>query len=152
MPTCDYETRLECSPEGLFDFLARPKNISRVTSPDLGISYKSAPEVLHPGARLDFQIITFGQLINSSHEIAAYERPNQVVEQQVVGPMKSWVHRREFVANGNGVLLRDVVDFVLPGGLIGLLLSESKVRDHLEDGFYYREQRLLELIQAGEIV
>ncbi len=152
MPICEYESRLECSLENLFDFLSRPANVTRVTSPDLGISYTSAPEVLHEGARLDFQIITFGQLIKSSHQIIEFSRPGLVVEQQLTGPMKSWRHRHEYEETSNGVLMRDLVEFELPGGLIGLLLSESKVRDSLEDGFFYRDQRLQELISQGELV
>ncbi|HWL06885.1 MAG TPA: SRPBCC family protein [Planctomicrobium sp.] len=151
MPLCEYETQLDCSVENLFDFLSRPANVSRVTSPDLGITFTSAPDVLHTGARLDFQIITFGQLIKSSHEIVEFDRPHIVIEQQVTGPMKAWRHRHEYEANGNGTLMRDVVEFQLPGGILGLMLSESKVCDHLEDGFFYREQRLKELIASGEL-
>jgi len=151
MSVCEYETRLSCSVEGLFDFLARPANVSQVTSPDLGISFLSAPEVLHQDAVLDFQIITFGQVIKSSHEIVEFAFPHHYVEQQVTGPMKAWRHTHSFEAIPEGVLMRDVVEFQLPGGILGLLLSESKVCDQLEDGFYYREKRLNELIAQGEL-
>ena len=43
------------------------------------------------------------------------------------------------------------VSLELPGGLIGLMLSEAKVKDHLENGLYYRDQKLSELIQQGRI-
>ncbi|SFI86537.1 Ligand-binding SRPBCC domain-containing protein [Planctomicrobium piriforme] len=151
MATYEYETRLNCSVDGLFDFLSRPGNVSKVTSPNLGITFHSAPEVVHEGARLDFQVITFGQIIKSSHQILEFERPRLVVERQIAGPMKSWLHRHEYEAVPEGVLKRDIVEFQLPGGLIGLLLSESKICSHLEDGFYYREQRLQELIASGEL-
>jgi len=151
MPTVDYETHLNCSPAGLFDFLSHIANVPKVTDPNIGITFTSAPDVIEQGSRLDFQIITFGQIVKSTHQIIEFERPRLVVEQQVLGPMKSWVHRHEYSATPEGVLMRDQVDFQLPGGLIGLLLSESKVRDHLEDGFFYREQRLRELIDQGII-
>ena len=149
MPTADYETRLNCSPESLFDFLSHIANIPKVTDPKIGITFTSAPDIIEQGARLDFQIITFGQVVKSTHQIMEFDRPNLVIEQQIIGPMKSWVHRHEYHSVPEGVLMRDQVDFELPGGLIGLLLSESKVRDHLEDGFFYREQKLKELISQG---
>lgn len=151
MPTFEYETCLNCSVEGLFDFLARPENIIRVSSPDLGITFSSAPAVIERGSRLDFQIITFGQLVKSSHHIVEFSRPLLVVEEQLEGPMKSWIHRREYEATADGVVLRDVVDFEKPGGIVGLLLTESKISDHLEDGLFYREQRLKEFVSNGEI-
>jgi len=151
MPIAEYETRLSCSPQGLFDFLSRIANVPRVTDPKLGISFTSAPEVIETGSRLDFQIVTFGQIVKSTHQIIQFDSPRLVVEQQVTGPMKSWVHTREFSLINDGVLLRDTVDFQMPGGLLGMLISESKIRDHLEDGFYYREQKLKTLIEQGQL-
>jgi len=151
MPTAEYETRLNCSPEGIFDFLSHISNVPLVTDPKMGIKFTSAPEVVELGARLDFQIMTFGQVVKSTHQIMQFERPRILVEQQITGPMKSWVHTHEYLPIPDGVLMRDVVDFQLPGGLIGLLLSESKVRDHLEDGFFYREQKLKALIAQGQL-
>jgi len=151
MPIAEYETHLNCSPAGLFDFLSQISNVPKVTDPKIGISFTSAPDIIEHGSRLDFQIITFGQVVKSTHQIMQFERPRLVEEQQIQGPMKAWVHRHEYTATPEGVLMQDRVDFELPGGLIGLLLSESKVRDHLEDGFFYREQKLNELITQGLI-
>ena len=149
MPTAEHEFHLKCSVEGLFDFLTRPANVSLVSHPDLGITFTSAPEVLYEGAQLDFQIITFGQVVKSTHLISTVDRPSVVIEKQVKGPMKAWTHRHEYVATDEGVLKRDFVEFELPGGLLGLMLSADKIRDHLEDGFYYRDEKLNELIDQG---
>ncbi|MCA8996719.1 MAG: hypothetical protein KDA80_07035 [Planctomycetaceae bacterium] len=149
MAVFEYETELECSPHSLFEFLRRPANVAQVSKPDLGIKFTSAPDVLHQGAQIDFQIVSFGQVFKSTHLISEMAEPTLLIEQQVTGPMKAWRHRHEYVANGQGVIKRDIVDFQLPGGILGMLLSESKVIDHLEDGFFYREQRLKELIDRG---
>lgn len=151
MSLLEYEVVLPCTPEGLFEFLSRPANVSLVSDPSLGIKFTAAPEILHQGARVDFQIVTFGQVVKSSHAITTYEKPLLIVEQQVAGPMKAWTHRHEYSAVPAGVKKRDVVEFQLPGGLIGLLLSEDKVKDHLEDGFFYRDERLRELISRGRL-
>jgi ligand-binding SRPBCC domain-containing protein len=105
--------------------------------------------VVHAGAQLDFQVITFGQIVRSVHEIEEFERPHRMVERQISGPMKLWLHRHEYQSTPEGVLKRDIVEFQLPGGLLGMLLSDAKVCNHLEDGFYYREQRLNDLIAQG---
>jgi ligand-binding SRPBCC domain-containing protein len=151
MSIVTYESRLDCPVEALFDFFSRPANVTRVTDPALGITFSSAPEVIQQGSMLEFQLITYGQVVKAAHKITQLERPYLVVEQQITGPMRAWIHRHEYEATDNGCIKRDLVEYQLPGGLIGLLLSESKVRDHLEDGFYYREQRLKELIAQGQL-
>lgn len=151
MAIVTYETQLDCSVEGLFDFLSRPENVLKVSDPGLGITFTSAPEVVEEGSRLDFQVVTFGQIVKSTHQIMKLDRPRLIIEQQVAGPMKQWIHRHEYEPSAGGVLKRDTINFELPGGLLGLLLSEAKVRDHVEDGFYYREQRLKELIRQGQL-
>jgi ligand-binding SRPBCC domain-containing protein len=123
----------------------------QLSRPDLGLTVTSAPDVVQEGSQLDFQIITFGQVVKSTHRIVKLDHPTLVIEEQVSGPMRSWKHRHEYEAAPGGAIKRDIVDFQLPGGLLGLLLSESKVRDYLDDGFFYREQRLQELIQQGRI-
>lgn len=149
MATVEYESHFACSAQELFDFLSRPANITLVSRPDLGITFTSAPEVIYEGAQLDFQIITFGQVVRSTHRIVEVNAPHLVIEEQVSGPMKSWKHRHEYQAQENGVTKRDVVNFELPGGLLGLMLSEGKIRDHLEDGFFYRDEKIRELIEQG---
>ena len=151
MPVFEYEAEYPCSAEGLFDFLSRPANLMQITRPDIGLKFNTAPEVTSEGAQLDFQIMTMGQVIKASHKITAFERPRQVIEQQITGPMKAWVHHHTYEVTSAGTVKRDRIEFQLPGGLIGLLLSESKVKDHLEDGMFHNEQKLRELIQQGVI-
>lgn len=151
MAILEYESRFPCSVEGLFDFLARPENIAGIANPDLGLTFTAAPDVVQEGSELDFQIVTFGQVVKARHKITKIDRPTLVIEQQLVGPMKSWTHRHEYEVTGGSTVKRDVVEFELPGGLIGLLLSESKVKDHLEDGFFHRERQLMQLIEQGKI-
>ncbi|WP_437203963.1 SRPBCC family protein [Planctomicrobium sp. SH664] len=151
MPLLEYEVEFPCSATALFDFLARPANIVRVTRPDLGIKFTSAPDVLAAGSQLDFQIVTMGQVVKSTHRIAQFEHAKLVVEQQVTGPMKAWMHSHIYEPTGTGVILRERVEYQLPGGLLGFLLTESKINDHLEDGFFYRDQKLNDLIKQGVI-
>jgi ligand-binding SRPBCC domain-containing protein len=151
MAVFEHETEFACSVEGLFDFLCRPANISRLSDPNVGIRFLSAPEVVYAGSSLEFEIVSFGQKIQATHQIVQFERPRLVIEQQVSGPMKAWKHVHEYVETENGSLKRDRVEFQLPGGLLGFLLNDQKIIDHLEDGFFYRQQQVNKLIEQGEI-
>jgi len=151
MAVFEHETEFACSAEGLFDFLSRPGNIARLGDPQVGIRFVSAPETISAGSKLEFEIVSFGQKIRATHEIIQFERPRLVVEKQLSGPMKSWRHEHEYVPTAAGSVKRDRVDFQLPGGLLGFLLSDEKIINHLEDGFYFRQQQINKLIEQGQI-
>lgn len=151
MATFEHQAEYACSAEGLFDFLSRPENIARLSDPGMGIRFLSAPETLSEGAALEFEILKFGQKIRATHQIVQFDRPRLVIEQQVAGPMKLWRHEHEYVVTDNGMIKRDRIEFQLPGGLIGLFLSEDKIIDHLEDGLYYGANQIRRLIEGGHI-
>ncbi len=151
MADFEHESVFPCSAEGLFQFLIQTKNIKEVSDPNLGLQFLSAPDVLSHGSVLDFKIVSFGQVIEITHKITEFSPASFVVETQTKGPMKSWIHSHTYETTSNGVVKRDRVEFQLPGGLLGFLLSEDKVIDQLEEGFFYRGQQLSQLIAAGKI-
>ncbi|TWT57611.1 hypothetical protein KOR42_09730 [Thalassoglobus neptunius] len=152
MALFEHQTELSCSPTGLFSFLTCPANISKVSDPNLQFKFVDAPEKLEEGVELEFQIVSFGQVHTLKHKIIEFEHGSHVVEEQLEGPMKSWQHSHRYESAEGGCLKIDIVEFEPPGGLVGFFLTEDKVIDQLENGFFYREERLKELISQGAIV
>ena len=67
--------------------------------------------------------------------------PNRLfVDEQTNGPMESWVHRHEFVAQGNKTKLTDRISYEIPGGFISELLLGWWVESRLNDMFRYRHE------------
>lgn len=149
MPSFEYETLLDCPVETAFDFLSRPANVARVSSPTLGLKLVHAPEVVSVGSSIEFQIASFGQVHQIVYKIVTVQRHELIVEEQIKGPMKAWKQEHLFESRGSGARLVDRVEFVLPGGLLGMLLSEDKIVDQLEDGFFHRQRELEKLVQTG---
>ncbi|NOX56420.1 MAG: SRPBCC family protein [Planctomycetes bacterium] len=148
MAVFETETVLHCSPEEAFEFLARPENLNRVTDPSVGLELVDAPERLYEGARLRLHVPGFGPAQELVHEITTFEPPHRFVERQVKGPFQSWVHEHRFEANGDGtVRLIDRVEFEPPGGLLGMLLTEDRIRRTLESSFSYRQRELKRLFE-----
>lgn len=142
---------VECSLETAFNFLLRPANISKVSHPDIGLTFTAAPEVIELGSLLEFKILARGQVQQITHEITLFERPLQFVEKQIRGPFKHWVHTHTFDASDEGVIvISDKIEFERPGGLIGLLVTEEKILDSLEDGFAHRHAQLRTLLAGTE--
>jgi ligand-binding SRPBCC domain-containing protein len=151
MARFEYETVLDCSRQGLFEFLLRPANVARIADPNTGLNILSAPEVVDVGSRIEFQLIGFGQVQQAVHEIVELIRPQRIVEVQVQGPLKSWHHQHLFEANGGGVRMIDIIDFQPPGGVLGLIVNEARLSASLEEGFFARQQQLEQLIARGEL-
>jgi ligand-binding SRPBCC domain-containing protein len=149
MAQFEYETVLPAVPASVFEFLRKPANLERIAQPQMGLKFVKAPDQIELGSQLDFQIVSFNQVHAVSHRITDFRNAELIREELIKGPMRSWVHSHRFEPHPDGVRLIDIIEFELPGGLLGLLLSEDKVLDQLEDGFFYRAQQLQRLAQNG---
>ena len=135
----------------LFDFLSRPANVAKVTSSAVGLRFTEAPEIVTTGSRIAIQMVVMGQVQKAVHEIAEFSHPELIVEVQLEGPMKSWRHEHRFEDAGDQTRMIDLIDYTKPGGIIGLLLTEAKVNDMLEENFFQREQNLRRMIAQGQL-
>lgn len=151
MSLFEYTTELACSPLALYDFLLRPKNVERISTPTAGLRFTSAPDVLDVGSKVSFEVSSFGRVNKGAHQITELVAGEKIVEQQVEGAMKQWLHTHSFQATEQGVVMLDRIEFQTPGGVLGFFVTEEKVLDALEDGYFYREQQLKKLVEDGEL-
>ena len=139
-----FEARVElaCSPGTVFEFLAQPANIRLISPPQIMLVFDSAPDRLSLGARMDFRVQAFGVVRSASHEITHWEEPLRFVERQVTGPLRAWEHEHRFEVSPGGVIVVDRIEFLPPAGMLGLLVTERKIRESLEEGFEHRHTLL----------
>lgn len=62
------------------------------------------------------------------------------VDEQISGPMDSWVHRHEFTPERGQTRLTDYIEYRIPGGFTAELLMGWWVEARLQDMFRYRHQ------------
>jgi ligand-binding SRPBCC domain-containing protein len=68
-------------------------------------------------------------------------QPNQLfIDEQIVGPMKSWVHRHEFTVENGKMRLTDAIAYEIPGGWLVEFFIGWWVDARLQDMFRYRHQ------------
>ncbi|MDA0831829.1 MAG: SRPBCC family protein [Planctomycetota bacterium] len=148
MAVFEVSTIIKCTVDRAFDFLIRPANISLISPPNMGLHFVSAPEEIFQGTTLEFKIQSFGQVQELIHEITELDRPTRFVEQQVKGPLKSWIHEHHFEAIApDQVKIRDTIEFLPPGGLLGFMVTESRILDSLDEGFDLRYKKLKQLLE-----
>lgn len=147
MAVFETSVTLPCTQQEAFEFLLRPANIVQISPPDLGLFFLDAPEVVQKGSRLKFRIQGFGQIRESEHEIVELEHHSQITENQIKGLLPRWVHEHLFSTNSDGeTIVTDRIDFDPPGGVLGLLVTRSRILDQLEEGFDHRHAQLLKLL------
>lgn len=143
MANFETSVQLTATPEQIFDFLIDTDNILKISPPDTGLSFTKRPDKLYQGAILEFQIQGFGQVQKGTHEIIEFNSPELYTEKQISGPLKSYVHEHHVVSNGeNQVTIIDRLIFEPPSGLLGFLITESKLLDLFDEGFYHRHNAL----------
>lgn len=144
-----FETRIElpCSIGAIFDLAATPEGILQLTPPEVQLAFKDAPERYALGTRVVFQVQAMGLIKEIAHEVTDFSDPTFFSEKQVNGPFKHWVHEHHFEQTADGTVIAiDRIEFLPPGGIAGLLMNATKIRETLEDGFDYRHLQLEKLL------
>jgi len=148
MPTYQTEITLQTDREKVFNFLCRPANLPDLSQPEMHLTIEEAPETIELGSRIRFAIFVMGAAIRSVHEIVAFESPERFIEEQIEGPFKLWRHEHVFRPLGEQqVALHDLIEYEPPGGMMGLILSERRIRSQLEEGFAHRHDELKYLLE-----
>lgn len=151
MAQYEHQQRLACSVESLFDFLTRPVNQVRLSQPESRLTFFDPPDVIASGDELEFEVRAYGTTQSVTHEIVTVERPRLIVERMLHGPLEELEHEHLFEPDADGAVLIDRIRFQPPGGMIGLLLTEDRLRKSFADSFAYRNRILEELVGEGEL-
>lgn len=142
MAVFEARTELACSPETVFEFLVQPENIRLITPSSMMLIFDAAPATLSLGARMTFRVQAYGVVRSATHDITEFDPVRRFVERQVEGPMGAWEHEHLFEPTDGGVTIVDRITFSPPGGMMGLLVNERKIREALEEGFGHRHYEL----------
>jgi ligand-binding SRPBCC domain-containing protein len=144
-----FETRITLpqSRESVFEFLIRTENLLQMIPPDAGMRVVSIPNVLQCGSRLEFQMTAFGQSLKIVHEITELAAPGRLVEEQIQGLFKRWVHEHLVEEDPAGhVVAVDRIDFEPPAGVLGFLVTKRKIIEQLEGLFAHRHQQMRKVL------
>ena len=151
MPEFSTSAELPCAGNQLLAFLRRPANLPKISDPDLELEIISAPDVVATGDVITFRITALGFKQRATHRYVETTDAS-IVEEQTDGPMKAWKHSQTIESLGpERCRLTDVVQFERPGGMLGFVLTEARVRESLEQGMACRYDALRDLIAAGEL-
>ena len=137
----------------LFAFFSDARNLEVLTPPWLHFRILTThPIDLRLGTLLEYRIRWRWIPLFWRTEIAAWEPPHCFIDRQRKGPYSQWIHEHTFESRDGGTLMRDRVDYAVPGWILEPILERFVVRPDIERIFAYRKAKMQELFPVGDAI
>ena len=134
---------LTASRADVFAFFADAFQLERITPPWLHFAVlASRPLEIDEGALIDYRLRLRGLPLRWRSRIRDWRPPLRFVDEQLRGPYRRWYHEHTFLEDGPNTIVRDTVDYNVPGGA---LVHGLFVKHDLRRIFLFRQQALSEL-------
>ena len=134
---------LRTSLERAWDFFSDPRNLARITPPELDFTVLTdLPERIHPGMMIEYRVRPLlGLPVRWLTEITHVEPGKFFVDEQRIGPYRIWHHEHHFRQfDAARIEVTDRITYVLPLSPLGDLVHPFLVRPQLRKIFAYREK------------
>jgi ligand-binding SRPBCC domain-containing protein len=136
---------LPTSMEEAWTFISNPSNLKNITPESMGfdITSERLPEKMYPGMMITYSVKPLlGIPTTWVTEITQVQEMRYFVDEQRVGPYALWHHEHHLEPAQGGVVMRDIVTYRPPLGILGRIANRLIIRKKLREIFQYREQAL----------
>jgi ligand-binding SRPBCC domain-containing protein len=152
MPVIELTSLIEAPAERVFD-LARSVDLHLASTAHTGERAVDGVTsgLLGPGDQVTWRGKHLGVWQNFTSRIVLYDRPHHFRDSMVRGAFRRFDHDHHFEpsdARGGQTLMRDVVDFTSPLGLLGVLADRAFLIRHLRGLLLRRNQIIRETAET----
>lgn len=131
------------TPEEVFDWHERRGALERLTPPWADVDVLQRAGGIRDGGTVDLRIQRGPTSFRWQLRHRDYEHGRQFRDEQVSGPLKSWVHTHRFLrGSAGGTTAVDEIEVEPPLGSAGAALGPSLIERELQRLFRFRYQRL----------
>ena len=146
-------TLLAAPLDEVFPFFRDPRNLANITPKWMGFEITHLDEgEIRAGFKIIYRIKWMRLGLRWVTSITEYEPPHRFVDTQTRGPYKTWRHEHSFEETPSGTVMRDVVQYELPLGILGDVAHRLIVQRQLRQIFDYRARRIAKLFAAETTV
>lgn len=135
-----YSSVIDAEVETVWQFHERLDILQLLTPPWQPVTIIRREGGLGVGAISEFRLSLAGIPIRWVARHIECQQDHLFVDEQIIGPMESWVHRHEFKAENGKTRLTDAIAYQIPGGVLVEWLLQWWVNARLHDMFRYRHQ------------
>lgn len=129
--------------EEVFDFFSDAHNLQVLTPPWLSFQIMTpSPIVLQAGTIIQYKLRLHGIPLRWTTEIRHWKPPFQFVDTQIAGPYKLWHHTHLFAPHNGGTLMRDIVRYRMPFGILGRIADTLQAKNDVRKIFAYRYEQI----------
>lgn len=137
------QCRVPAPVEALFAWHARPGALERLIPPFETVRILRSDDNIRDGATVDLRLGSWPALHwTARHE--GYVENERFCDVQVSGPFAYWRHTHEFSADPaapGASILKDQIEYAVPGGALGDALTGGWIQRKLERTFTWRHRR-----------
>lgn len=144
--------KLNTSLDELWEFISAPHNLKKITPDYMGfdIVSKDLPEKMYEGMIIEYRVSPLlGIKTKWLTEITHVKEKNFFVDEQRIGPYKLWHHQHILFEQKDGVLMKDIVTYVPPFGIIGSIANSLIIKSKIDEIFDYRFKTLEKIYNVG---
>lgn len=149
MQTFTKSSYINCDIKSLFDFHLDTNNIIKITPPDTKVELLT--KNFRPQVSQIIKIKTTKYFISTTWEvrIEKLKEPNLLIDVAIKSPFAFWEHKHIFIQDEKVCELIDEINFKMPFGIFGKLLSGFIKRD-LQKMFDFRHKVTKQILQKEE--
>jgi ligand-binding SRPBCC domain-containing protein len=135
-----YSSLINAPVEKVWQFHERQDILEILTPPWQPVKVIKREGGLGVGAITEFRIMLLVFPVRWLAEHIECQTYRVFIDRQVAGPMKSWLHRHQFITEQGKTKLIDSIEYELPGGWLAELLLGWWVNSRLQEMFRYRHK------------
>ena len=139
------EQFIKASIDEVWHFISSPQNLKKITPAKMGfdICTPNLPDKIYEGMIISYRVRPlWGIPTNWVTEITHVRDKSYFVDEQRVGPYSLWHHQHIILPLENGVLMKDIVSYKPPFGLLGRIANSMFIKNKLTEIFDYRTKVL----------
>ncbi|MGB0806508.1 MAG: SRPBCC family protein [Salibacteraceae bacterium] len=139
------EQKVKASMDEVWDFISSPRNLKEITPDYMGfdITTPNLPEKMYAGMIISYNVKPLlGISTKWVTEITQVQEKQFFVDEQRVGPYSIWHHQHHIEPINGGVLMKDIVSYQPPFGILGNMANSLVIKSKLEEIFNYRTKAI----------
>lgn len=151
MYTKVFELRVDASPEKVWEFHSSAQALSKLTPPNKRVKLLSRDLSVFDGAIHEMRIMLFGFIPSTWRaRIDQVTPPYGFTDQAEKSPFAFWRHRHDFIPDGDGTIIRDIVVYEMPFGKLGKAVHKLLLSKDIERLFAFRHQATKKALESGQ--
>jgi len=145
------EQHINCSLDEAWAFFSTPRNLDKLTPESVGFKITQCDsDTAHEGQMIAYKVkVAPLTWVTWLTEITKVNEKESFIDDQRIGPYKIWHHTHRFKELEDGVLMTDDITYVMPFGLIGVIVHALFVKNKLRHIFDERKRLCEQYFSAG---